>query len=281
MKKRGFTLIELLVVIAIIAILAAILFPVFANAKERGRQARCCGSIKQLTLAFRQYCDDNNGVMPSSCVEKSNPRMEWTGSLYSASTPVDLTKGQIWKWTRSKGIYLCPTDGKMRAVGIHYNSANKNELTGANAIVTDYPFSYSLNCEMGSLYAAGTPQGASGLQGPESAFLNNLRLDTETAGRAGKVLLLIHEARWNSRLDPPPAPPTHGINDGYFSWKGTFNDMPSAIHYDGTVCSYADGHAKWISYDQLLIDSDYAHANDNNKNSQWLANSRRAQLGVL
>ena len=277
MKKRGFTLIELLVVIAIIAILAAILFPVFANAKERGRQARCCGSIKQLTLAFRQYCDDNNGVMPSSCVEKSNPRMEWTGSVYSASTPVDLTKGQIWKWTRSKGIYLCPTDGKMRAVGIHYNSANKNELTGANAIVTDYPFSYSLNCEMGSLYAAGTPQGASGLQGPESAFLNNLRLDTETAGRAGKVLFLIHEARENYDLEKRKNDGVkYGINDGYFSWKGTFNDMPSAIHYDGTVCSYVDGHAKWISFNQLLKEADFP----GNTNSQWLSNSRRAQLGV-
>ncbi len=63
-RKRGFTLIELLVVIAIIAILAAILFPVFANAKERARQAKCLNNLKQLTVAFQAYVDDNNGYTP-------------------------------------------------------------------------------------------------------------------------------------------------------------------------------------------------------------------------
>jgi prepilin-type N-terminal cleavage/methylation domain-containing protein len=54
-RHRGFTLIELLVVIAIIAILAAILFPVFARAREAARQSSCLNNHKQLSLAFRQY----------------------------------------------------------------------------------------------------------------------------------------------------------------------------------------------------------------------------------
>ena len=57
-KKRGFTLIELLVVIAIIAILAAILFPVFVNAKERGRMARCLSNLKNMVTAAKMYSDD-------------------------------------------------------------------------------------------------------------------------------------------------------------------------------------------------------------------------------
>jgi prepilin-type N-terminal cleavage/methylation domain-containing protein len=56
--RRGFTLIELLVVIAIIAILAAILFPVFAQAREKARQTQCLNNTKQIGLAFQMYCQD-------------------------------------------------------------------------------------------------------------------------------------------------------------------------------------------------------------------------------
>jgi len=56
--RRGFTLIELLVVIAIIAILAAILFPVFARAREKARQSSCLSNIKQMTLGSLMYCQD-------------------------------------------------------------------------------------------------------------------------------------------------------------------------------------------------------------------------------
>ncbi len=64
--RRGFTLIELLVVIAIIAILAAILFPVFARAKERGRMASCSSNLRQLGTALSLYCDHWNGFLPDS-----------------------------------------------------------------------------------------------------------------------------------------------------------------------------------------------------------------------
>jgi prepilin-type N-terminal cleavage/methylation domain-containing protein len=60
----GFTLIELLVVIAIIAILAAVLFPVFAQARERAKSAACLSNLKQLGVAFRMYADDNRDLAP-------------------------------------------------------------------------------------------------------------------------------------------------------------------------------------------------------------------------
>src|ERR1035438_8078601 len=64
MRKRGFTLIELLVVIAIIAILAAILFPVFAKAREKARAASCLSNCKQLGLAMMQYVQDFDEAYP-------------------------------------------------------------------------------------------------------------------------------------------------------------------------------------------------------------------------
>ncbi|MHB9026811.1 MAG: type II secretion system protein, partial [Armatimonadota bacterium] len=64
MRKRGFTLIELLVVIAIIAILASILFPVFAKAREKARQATCNSNVRQLATAVQMYVQDNNSRFP-------------------------------------------------------------------------------------------------------------------------------------------------------------------------------------------------------------------------
>src|SRR5258708_19437798 len=64
MKQRGFTLIELLVVIAIIAILAAILFPVFAQARAKARQATCTSNVRQMALALNMYCQDFDERLP-------------------------------------------------------------------------------------------------------------------------------------------------------------------------------------------------------------------------
>src|SRR5581483_3910255 len=73
-KRNGFTLIELLVVIAIIAILAAILFPVFAQAREKARAITCLSNIRQLGLANRMYVQDYDEKLP------------WTGNWYAACT---------------------------------------------------------------------------------------------------------------------------------------------------------------------------------------------------
>jgi prepilin-type N-terminal cleavage/methylation domain-containing protein/prepilin-type processing-associated H-X9-DG protein len=73
MSKRGFTLIELLVVIAIIAILAAILFPVFAKAREKARQSSCLSNTKQLGLAVMSYAQDYDEKLPGSYIYEGAP----------------------------------------------------------------------------------------------------------------------------------------------------------------------------------------------------------------
>jgi prepilin-type N-terminal cleavage/methylation domain-containing protein/prepilin-type processing-associated H-X9-DG protein len=106
-KNNGFTLIELLVVIAIIAILAAILFPVFASAKESGRRTKCLANLKQLSQAFRAYTDDNDGRLPAAHRDAIDP--DWCG-LIGTGRGVNLHKGSLWPYTKSAGIYMCPSD---------------------------------------------------------------------------------------------------------------------------------------------------------------------------
>jgi prepilin-type N-terminal cleavage/methylation domain-containing protein len=74
--RRGFTLIELLVVIAIIAILAAILFPVFAQAREKARQTQCLNNTKQIGLAFQMYCQDFDERTPQNRIPIASRQIE-------------------------------------------------------------------------------------------------------------------------------------------------------------------------------------------------------------
>src|SRR5471032_1907295 len=101
MKHKAFTLIELLVVIAIIAILAAILFPVFAKAREKARQSTCASNEKQLGLAILQYVQDYDELYPGL-----NNLNGFGGSNYIA---VSLGSGawgnQIYPYVKSKSIF--------------------------------------------------------------------------------------------------------------------------------------------------------------------------------
>lgn len=106
--KRGFTLIELLVVIAIIAILAAILFPVFARAREKARSATCLSNVKQISLGTMMYINDYDETMPYSSYPAPTV---YSGNVYVA-VQVHPYIGQktISGWAGSNyGIWECPS----------------------------------------------------------------------------------------------------------------------------------------------------------------------------
>jgi prepilin-type N-terminal cleavage/methylation domain-containing protein/prepilin-type processing-associated H-X9-DG protein len=102
--KRGFTLIELLVVIAIIAILAAILFPVFAQAREAARKAHCISNMRQLTTAFLMYSNDYDETTPQ-------PGYWWrAGVVEYGRVPVWGWQDAIYPYVKSKDVYRCPSN---------------------------------------------------------------------------------------------------------------------------------------------------------------------------
>ena len=213
-RRSGFTLIELLVVIAIIAILAAVLFPVIAAAKEKGRMATCVNNLKNLTVAFRMYADDNGGKMPSAHAAWQSPG--WIGIQGTGDPAMDVRTGSIWRYTgRKKAIYCCPTDSQI----------GPTNVTGHPK---DYP-SYSMNWQLGTMPTH--PQ-----------CDKRPRVAVDTVKSPTKVLLLIHEGR--ERID----------DGCFFWFPGNIDDRnkPSKCHYNGTAASYLDGHAGWLAYDAFI-----------------------------
>ena len=100
---KPFTLIELLVVIAIIAILAGILLPTLASARERGRTADCLSNQKQIMHAFAMYCNDHDGWMVPT--ESQDYKRRWCGNLENGKY---VAKGGLMDYL-SKGISYCPS----------------------------------------------------------------------------------------------------------------------------------------------------------------------------
>ncbi len=101
--RRGFTLIELLVVIAIIAILAAILFPVFARAREKARQTSCLSNLKQIGLALQMYAQDYDDTLPRSA-------MYTEPSAVLPEGGPDYWFEQIYPYVNNAQIFACPSE---------------------------------------------------------------------------------------------------------------------------------------------------------------------------
>ena len=135
--QLGFTLIELLVVVGIIALLTAILLPVFLAAGERARTTACASNLRQLHLAFSLYVADNGGYLPPYVTERRDVTrpdgttflvLDQSAELVSSLTP----------YVQASGIWFCPSDvyaGQEAVVGGHvYNNTDTSYLYVAGVI---------------------------------------------------------------------------------------------------------------------------------------------------
>ncbi len=241
--KSGFTLIELLVVIAIISILAAILFPVFATAREKARQTSCMSNLKQLGLAFTQYTNDYDDALPG-CTQydsaQGSPLPDghlggWTyiisfDSTNGTSSLYDPSLGALYPYVKTKAVYVCPDDVK-GAIGGQSYAINGCVVAGQtkkkNWVVPGLPLSSFVSTTDTMLLAE------------EAAGVNSTTPNGSISG-SGCINTL-----------------TGTSDDAYFSANGSsgsgYTNCFAARHSGGDCTLFLDGHTKWLSYQQLLI----------------------------
>ncbi len=212
MRKSGFTLIELLVVIAIIAILAAILFPVFARAREKARQTSCLSNIKELSLGCLMYAQDYDEIMVNSAL--------WE-PYDNGNGPLHWWEDMIFPYTKNAQIYLCPSGDH---TGIWYPQAN---CAAYSPPLTDYDV-----CD----WTVGQPL-AKYVAPSSTLLIMDAHVSCEIWG-AGATDLSPGDQAWLVS--------TLGVNAG----EGPPANPPIVYqpHNDGFNTSFMDGHAKWLQH---------------------------------
>ncbi|MDR3709457.1 MAG: DUF1559 domain-containing protein [Capsulimonadaceae bacterium] len=256
--RIGFTLIELLVVIAIIAILAAILFPVFATAREKARQTSCASNLKQIGLAMVQYAQDFDETPPNGL-----------SNTYS----VNGWAGQIFPYVKAKGAYVCPDDQTPGASCSYlYNSNTQNEGATAKVPLPAFPLSQYTSPAKTVLLAEITGSGGYDVSDQNASdsisdrYCPSGQCGYSPSGRGGSNAA-------NNTYDPFSPNSIAGKNvacgvapncaagftlkyvTGYPSnvdpEASVIYSNPSGIHSGGANYMLADGHVKWFMGSQV------------------------------
>jgi prepilin-type N-terminal cleavage/methylation domain-containing protein len=249
-RRKAFTLIELLVVIAIIAILAAILFPVFSQAREKARQTTCVSNQRNLSMAHQQYIQDYDELFAIRVPYLDNDAMtQYADQVGFFTSPPDARPPEpqvpvpgrraywanvIQPYMRNYQIYSCPS-----SVGV--------------ALVTDHRVNIPLSYQYNSLLSA---YSLAGVINPTKCLLM-----TEIYGNRAPIVLASHEPRFTNWLGSYPwtyrpkvtplgtCDTTQETRAFFYFWTdGSGNivlpgDM--RVHTGGTVYMHVDGHVKW------------------------------------
>jgi prepilin-type N-terminal cleavage/methylation domain-containing protein len=245
-RRFGFTLVELLIVIGIIAALIAILLPTLNRAREEARRIKCLSNVRQLSLSWMMYANDNKGRFVTPWIPMQSAWLTTNSDPLQATLYVpDVARGRLWPYVKNRDVYLCPNDPQDR-----YLYANPFRPSG---------FSYAINMFLGSyttghggnfvnvVYATNSRWPGPTDWDPPLAKLSQVKhaertlLFTETGNFIGDYQPLYHMPLYMNGQLHIAAYTIGDVVDSFSPWHGGYGS-------DGACVSFVDGHAIFWQY---------------------------------